>query len=405
MMNMALARIRQLSAHEVGHTIGFAHNFSASAVGRASVMDYPHPTLTLKNGQVDFSNAYATGIGAWDKVTVAYSYGDVPANVDEKQALTAILKKASDTGLYFITDSDARAPSGAHSKAHLWDNGANASKELSDLLKLREKAIANFSKDNFRDYEPYSVLEDVFVPLYFYHRYQTEAAVKSVAGIDYTYASKEDAGAIHTVVSRKEQQKALDAILKTLDPTTLAIPEAQLKLFPPRAFGYGRSRESFKSKMGVAFDALSAAETASDMTLKLLLNPDRANRLIQQKAMDSKNLGLDEVLSQLVNTTFKTTKGDAYEQELQRTIQYVTLQHMINLVASERTIPQVRAIAGAQLQDISTKLSGRTTHFEVFLLKELNDFGKNPEKFKVHPVQKIPDGSPIGSGPCSVFND
>jgi len=405
MMNMALARIRQLSAHEVGHTIGFAHNFGASALGRASVMDYPHPTLTLKNGQVDFSNAYATGIGAWDKVTVAYSYGDLPTNVDEKQALSALLKKATDSGLYFITDSDARATAGAHSKAHLWDNGANASKELSDLLKLREKAIANFSKDNFRNYEPYSVLEDVFVPLYFYHRYQTEAAVKSVGGIDYTYASKEDAGDIHTAVSRKEQQKALDAILKTLDPTTLAIPEAQLKLFPPRAFGYGRSRESFKSKMGVAFDALSAAETASDMTLKLLLNPDRANRLIQQKALDVKHLGLDEVLSQLVNTTFKITKGDAYEQELQRTIQYVTLQHIINLVASERTIPQVRAIAGAQLQNISTKISGRTTAFEVFLLKELNDFGKNPEKFKVHPVQKIPDGSPIGSGPCSVFNE
>ena len=405
MMKMALARIRQLSAHEVGHTIGFAHNFSASAVGRASVMDYPHPTLTLKNGQVDFSNAYATGIGAWDKVTVAYSYGDLAANVDEKQALSAILKKASDNGLYFITDSDARATAGAHSKAHLWDNGANASKELSNLLELRKKAISNFSKDNFRNYEPYSVLEDVFVPLYFYHRYQTEAAVKSVAGIDYTYASKEDAGDIHTVVSRKEQQNALDAILETLDPTTLAIPEAQLKLFPPRAFGYGRSRESFKSKMGVAFDALSAAETASNMTLKLLLNPERANRLIQQKAMDAKNLGLAEVLSQLVNTTFKTAKGDTYEQELQRTIQYVTLQHIINLVASDRTIPQVRAIAGAQLQDISTKIAGRTTDFEVFLLKEIKDFGKDPEKFKVHPVQKIPDGSPIGSGPCSVFND
>ncbi|MBL4663106.1 MAG: zinc-dependent metalloprotease, partial [Flavobacteriaceae bacterium] len=338
MMKMALARIRQLSAHEVGHTIGFAHNFSASAFGRASVMDYPHPTLTLKNGVVDFSNAYATGIGEWDKVTVAYSYSDRNPNLNEKSYLSGIIKKASDRGLYFITDSDARARAGGHSKAHLWDNGSNASEELFNLLKLREVAISNFSEDNFRDFEPYSVLEDVFVPLYFYHRYQTEAAVKSVAGIDYTYASKGDEDT-YQVLPRKEQQRALDAVLKTIEPSTLAIPKSQLKLFPPRAFGYGRTRESFKSKMGVAFDALGAAEAASDMTLKLLLYPERANRLIQQKAMDKHNLGLDDLLDQLVGATFSKPKGSAYEQELQRTIQFVTLQHIMNLVASKRTIP------------------------------------------------------------------
>ena len=405
MMKMALARIRQLSAHEVGHTIGFAHNFSASAVGRASVMDYPHPTLALKNGAVDFSNAYATGIGEWDKVTVAYSYSDQNPNLDEKTYLSGIIKKASDRGLHFITDRDARATAGAHSKAHLWDNGLNASEELTDLLQLREVAITNFSEDNFRDFEPYSVLEDVFVPLYFYHRYQTEAAVKSIGGVDYTYASKGDDGDTFQVLPRKEQQRALDAVLSTINPNTLVIPKAQLKLFPPRAYGYGRTRESFKSKMGVTFDALGAAETASDMTLKLLLHPERANRLIQQKAMDKDNLGLDDLLDQLVAATFSKPKGSAYEKELQRTIQFVTLQHIINLVASNRSIPQVRAIAGASLKNISVKISSGTNDYEVFLLNEIKSFGKFPEKFKVHPVQNIPDGSPIGSGPCSVFNE
>ena len=405
MMKMALARIRQLSAHEVGHTIGFTHNFAASADGRASVMDYPHPTLTVIDGAVDFSNAYATGIGDWDKHTVNYSYSDIPTGVKAELYLNSLNTIAEQKGLHFITDSDARSSAGAHGKAHLWDNGLDASEELTDLLKLREVAISNFSEDNFRTFEPNSVLEDVFVPLYFYHRYQTEAAVKSIAGMDYSYSNKGDKGDTYQILPKKTQQKALDAVLKTLNPKTLAIPEALLKLFPPRAYGYPRTRESFKSKMGVAFDALGAAETASDMTLKLLLHPQRANRLIQQKAMDNGNLGLETVLDQLVRMTFDTSEGSNYYRELQRTIQFVTLQHIINLVASEQSIPQVKAIARQALNTISTKISGRSNAYEVFLLNEINTFGKNPEKFKVMPVKKIPDGSPIGSGPCSVFNE
>ncbi|MGB1451478.1 MAG: zinc-dependent metalloprotease, partial [Marinirhabdus sp.] len=200
MLQMALARIRQLSAHEVGHTLGFAHNFAASANGRASVMDYPHPTLTLKNGEVDFSNAYATGIGAWDKVTVAYSYAGPPPNLPEKQFLDNIINGAVKKGLRYITDRDARPQGGAHPKAHLWDNGAGAAKELEDLLKLRKKAMDNFSAENIRTGEPYTVLEDVFVPLYFYHRYQTGAAVKLVGGMDYNYALKGDGQLIKQVL-------------------------------------------------------------------------------------------------------------------------------------------------------------------------------------------------------------
>ncbi|NNK10015.1 MAG: zinc-dependent metalloprotease, partial [Flavobacteriaceae bacterium] len=192
MLNMALARIRQLSAHEIGHTLGFAHNFAASTNNRASVMDYPHPYISLKNGKIDFSEAYDTGIGEWDKVTVAYSYSDFPANADEKEALNAILKQSHQQGLRYISDRDSRPMGSAHILGHLWDNGGSASSELDRLLELRGVAIENFSIDNIRSGEPNSVLEDVFVPLYFLHRYQTEAAVKSIGGLNYNYAVKGD---------------------------------------------------------------------------------------------------------------------------------------------------------------------------------------------------------------------
>jgi len=402
MLDLALARIRQLSAHEVGHTIGFAHNFAASTNNRASVMDYPHPTITLKNGNVDFSDAYATGIGDWDKVTVAYSYGNPKNNATEDVYLNSVLEGAYANGLRYITDSDARAQGGAHGTAHLWDNGKNASEELENMLQLRKKAIENFSSDNIRTGEPYSVLEDVFVPLYFYHRFQTEAAVKSIGGLDYSYAVKGYSGTIVTTLSRKEQENALESVLKTLEPDVLAIPEDKLKLFPPRAYGYGRTRESFKSDMGVAFDVLGAAATASDMTLGLLLNTERANRLIQQKAVDSKNIGLKEVLDELIAVTFASKKGSDYEKEVQQTVQFETLQHLLNLVASSKSIAQTKAITNAVINDLVIMLAKDTSVFNNQLLMEIKSFREKPENFKILSVPTIPDGSPIGSFQCFI---
>lgn len=213
----------------------------------------------------------------------AYSYADFPKGVSEKESLNSILEKASEKGLRYISDQDARPQGGAHALAHLWDNGASASAELEDMLALREVAISNFSVDNIRTDEPYTVLEDVFVPLYFFHRYQTEAAAKVVGGLDYNYAVKGDGQTTVEVVDRKIQQKALTALLKTLDAKTLAIPEDKLSLFPPRAMGYAKTRESIKGKTGVSFDPLSAAATASDMTLGLLLHPQRASSLSSKR--------------------------------------------------------------------------------------------------------------------------
>lgn len=401
MLEMALARIRQLSAHEVGHTLGFAHNFAASTNNRASVMDYPHPTLTLKGSEVDFSNAYATGIGDWDKVIVAYSYSNVPKNTSETSYLDEILEKAQKNGLRYITDSDARAQGGAHAKAHLWDNGKDASEELEAMLKLRKQAIANFSEDNIRNGEPYSVLEDVFVPLYFYHRFQTEATVKLIGGLDYNYAVKGDEQLIQQTLPKKEQEKALEAVLETLKTSTLAIPEDKLKLFPPRAYGYGRNRESLKSNNDVVFDALGAAATASDMTLELLLNPQRANRLIQQKALDPKALGLDDVLKKTTETIFSSEEKDAYRKEVQQTIQFVYLQRLMNLALHSKSIPQTKAFANEAIEDITSMLSASDT-YDNQLLREIKQFLTKPENFKQFPTPKIPDGSPIGSFECVV---
>ena len=399
MLNMALARIRQLSAHEVGHTLGFAHNFAASTNGRASVMDYPHPIVTLKKGDVDLSNAYAVGIGEWDKVTVAYSYAEFDEGTDEREELNKILENAQNDGLRFITDSDARAQGGAHAFAHLWDNGKSASDELNNVLAVRKKAIDNFSIDNIRTNEPYSVLEDVFVPLYFFHRYQAEAAAKVVGGLDYNYAVKGGNQFPVKSIDPATQKKALRSLLKTIDAETLAIPMNKLNLFTPRAYAYWRTRESFSGKTGVAFDPLSAVSTASEMTLSLLLHPQRANRMIQQKSLDASQLGLEEMLNTLINNTFKKNHKDAYLNEVQQMINVNTLQQIMNLAVSDNTFFQVKAIANKAIQNIALSLDNSAYGMQYARL--IKQFTENPKDFKIQNAPGIPDGSPIGSDICN----
>ncbi len=399
-LEMALARIRQLSAHEVGHTIGLAHNFAASTKGRSSVMDYPHPTLSLKDKKVDFTNAYDTKIGDWDKVAIAYSYGEYSG--DEDASLNKLLDDAFKNGARFITDQDARPQGSAHAYAHLWDNGANVSTELDNLLAIRKHAIANFSIDNIKTNQPYSVLEDVFVPLYFFHRYQTEGVTKVIGGLDYNYALKGDGSNIVKMVPGKTEKKALASILKTLNIEELAIPKKLLNLFPPRAFNYGRTRESFKSKTGVAFDPFGAVETASAMTLGLLLHPERVTRLVQHKSLDNSQLGLVEVLDEVIANSIQKTYKDAYYQELQNVVNYQVLNQLFHLSSNKDMYWQVNAIVNDKIDKISlllknSKKTGIQKMYHKEMIQMISNFKKNPIKFKKPQTPKIPDGSPIGS--------
>ncbi len=398
MLDLALARIRQLSAHEIGHTLGFAHNFAASTNGRASVMDYPHPQFSLNGSVIDFSNAYDTGIGPWDKVTVAYSYADFQNGQNEKDELNKILAKAQQDGLRYISDQDARPNGSAHALAHLWDNGKSASEELDAILKIREVAIANFSEDNIRTNEPYSVLEDVFVPLYFLHRYQIEAASKVIGGLDYNYKIKNDGQLSVKTVSMEAQKEALKAMLKTLEPKVLAIPQSKLSLFPPRSIGYSKTRESFKGKTGVAFDPFGVVETASSASLGLLLHHERANRLVQQKAIDDKQLGFSEVVNSLLDATVKAKLEKGYLGEIQKIVNWQVLQELMYVASNENSFPQVTETVLFEMMRLKTYLGTKATDPSAILMKtEVEAFIAKPKDYKKKvEAPPIPDGSPIG---------
>jgi hypothetical protein len=328
MKEMALARLRQLSAHEVGHTLGLAHNFAASVTNRASVMDYPHPYVAInQDGSLDFSDAYAVGAGIWDKTAIAYGYQDFPSGVDENRELEAVIQNALSQGLIFISDADARPPGGAHPLAHLWDNGSDAADELNRLMQVRKTALRRFSEKNIPIATEYAKLEEVLAPLYLAHRYQVDACAKLLGGLYYTYARRGDGQKVTEMVAPQQQRKALEALLATLSPDNLAISTDILALIPPPAFGMTRSRETFQVRTGVTLDALSAAETAAEITVAFITHPERAARLVEYHARDARLPGLTEVVSQLFETSWHRAKADSYYDEIGRVVGNVVLRN------------------------------------------------------------------------------
>ena len=356
-LDLALNRIKQLSAHEIGHTLGFAHNFAASAKNRTSVMDYPHPKLKLIDGKINYKDAYKDGIGDWDKISVAYSYSDFPESIEEDKALQSILKTSIKEGHKFISDYDARPIGGAHPSAHLWDNGDNAVNELRNILKIRKIALDNFYINHIKENETVSLLEDRLVPIYLLHRYQVEAVSKIIAGQEYSYAVKTDGNVPKTtIVNKSFQKEALDLILLTLKPINLSLPNRLLDLFPARSYGFSRNRESFDSQTGPTFDYLGISNVLSDKILQLLFHPNRASRLVQQKALDESHFSLFEMIDEIFESTIKNIPSDSYNRELQNIVNFNVLKNLMSLGASDYVYPQVKAIVYEKLLEIRSWL-------------------------------------------------
>jgi hypothetical protein len=406
MEQVVLARLRQLAAHEVGHTLGLQHNFAASTTNRASVMDYPAPLVKLDaDGIPDISDSYAKGIGEWDKVTIAYGYQDFPAGTDEPAALDKILADAFKRGLVYLTDQDARPASASSSVAHLWDNGANVIDGLAQVMKVRAAAMNRFGENNIREGAPMATLEDVLVPLYMYHRYQVEAAAKLVGGEDYTFSLRGKGDRNPQIIAPEEQRRALVATLDTLKSENLALPESLLRLIPPRPPGYPRTREDFRIRTSPTFDALAPAEAIANHVCDFLLNQERAARLVEFHARDPRNPGLDEVLDKILEATWKAPVGMGYHAEIRRTVNMVVLNDLMALAAGERASNQVRAIAEYRLDILKNWLRQQPDltrdenqkAFLIYAANQIKRFQDDPKKMNLTKPNDPPDGQPIGT--------
>ena len=348
----ALQRMRQLSAHEVGHTLGLGHNYYNSDAGRISVMDYPHPLVTLRpDGTLDHSQVYADGIGDWDKVAIEYGYRDFPEGTNEAPALQQILDRAWARDVRYMTNQDV----GASARVDQWANGTDAGAELTRMLEVRRVALSRFGENAIKRGMPMAQMEEVLVPLYLHHRYQVESAASTLGGMHYIYALRGDGREPVRMASAAEQNGALRSLMSALTPAALALPDAIVKKIPPRPAGYGRTRELFPRYTGQMFDAVTPAIVAAQHVVGTILTSDRAARLVEQKALDPSLPGLEEVIDALNAASFNATVRNPYEAEVKRAVERVVVDELIDLAGSA-PMSQVRAIATLHLQRRASEL-------------------------------------------------
>jgi uncharacterized protein DUF4953/uncharacterized protein DUF5117 len=396
----AIARIRQLAAHEVGHTLGLGHEYYNSTRGRISVMDYPHPLEKLNaDGTIDLSDAYAVGIGEWDKVAITYGYAEFPKGTDEAAALRKILDDAWKQDLVYMTNQDTDATP----KSDQWNNGSglDMAAELNRIMKVRRAALDRFDETVIRKDAPMATMEEALVPLYMYHRYAVEAAASAVGGQDYIYAFRGDGRTPTRWVPAAQQKAALDALAATLKPSELALPKNALDKIPPRPSGWGMHRELFARYTGDAFDPISPAAIAADVTIGFTLQPDRAARMVAQHALDPSLPGLTDVINALRTATVKAPVANPYEQEIRRATSRALVERLMWL-AGGAPMPQVRAEATAALTEISRMglPAASDSAAGQLMVADIKRFLERPlEPIRTPATFDAPPGAPIGDAP------
>ena len=405
MLRMSLARIRQLAAHEVGHTLGLGHNMAASTQDRASVMDYPHPLIRFnEDGSLDLSDAYGIGIGEWDKRAIIYGYQDFAAGTDANAARDEIMADTIESGLLFVNDADSRGIGTAHPAGNLWDNGADSIEELNHLLRVREYALSRFSANNIRPGRPMATLEEVLVPIYLLHRFQLHAVGKLIGGHDFSYAMRGDGQDTTTPVAADRQRAAIAALMHTLDPAVLRIPDNVLKLIPPRPPGFQKSRETFPTDTGKTFEQIGAAQSAATLTLEVLLEPTRAARMISSGARNG-TPGFGELTGELLQATWLAPHREGIEAEIQRSTNNVVLEGLMRLVVNGEIDAQVRALALNAVIDLESWMYGRLpsegdsnwrAHY-AFALLQLERMREDPASIELIEPVTTPPGEPIGT--------
>ena len=394
----ALARIRQLSAHEVGHTLGLVHNYYDSRLGRISVMDYPHPLVTLGDaGQLDYSEVYDVDIGEWDKVAIVYGYSEFPEGADEAAELERILDEAWEEDVILFTNQDISI----HARADQWSNGVDAAAELERMMDVRRHSLDRFGEGAIRAGRPIVTVEEALVPLYMHHRYQVDAAASLLGGLEYVYAFRGDGRTPVKRVAGEAQRAALGALARTMRPAELEIPAGVLELLPPRPPGFGRSRETFPRYTGPAFDAVTPAVVATDHTVSRVLEPSRAARLVQQHALDPSLPGLAEVLTALVDAVRPEPNETLYRTEL-RLAAYRVLVDRIMALADGASMPHVRALATRKLVDLRAEMAAnpppeRDAAFVQLVDRDIERFLEKPSApYEMPGTPNAPPGAPIG---------
>lgn len=406
---MAMQRIKHLSAHEIGHTLGFSHNFAASPKDRASVLDYPYPRFSMKaDGTVDISDAYTNEIGSWDIRSVMWAYTEFKKGADENAELDKIMAETLKQGFAYIPGIGGNA----HPESGQWEDGKNTIDQMTNLLKIRRKVLDEFSEKVITKDAPMSTMEEALVPIYLLHRYQIEAVAASLGGLYFTHAVKNDGQMPTKMVDPAEQWRAFESLMSTVTPEALALPDGLISKIPPRPSGYATTVENFSGYTGVTFDPVAAAESAASTTMSYMFAPERAARLIEYNARDSKQPGFFAVVDKVFDKTWKAPMPAGYKGQLQAMVNNQVVKNLLQLAATSNTSEIVRGQALLKIDELKDYLTSKMSSAEpalkanmMFALSQIEAFKVEPNKFQPPSPVDMPPGAPIGMPEMDFLND
>jgi len=400
-----LARIRQVTAHEIGHTIGMAHNYIASTYDRGSVMDYPAPRVRLSAaGEIDLSAAYDRGPGEYDVWAIRWAYGIFP-QATERDSLDAIVREGLRKGYLFLADGDARPDFASDPRTNLWDDAATELEFLRHQGDVRRVAMRRFGLGNLRAGEPVALLQERFAPLYFFHRFAINSATKAIGGMEYSNAVVGDGQQATRTVSAARQRQALAALVAALQPAELAIPDSVLTLLAPRAFGFGGAPvELFGTRTRPTFDELGAARTLAQMVVDGILQRERAARLVQQSVYGDRPLTLAETIDALIDGTWGgAAPASAKLSAVRRVTQRAVADRLLLLAADSNAAPEVRAMAEYKINELipRARTQARAGSVEqrahyASLVTDLTRWIERRELPALSPALRPPPGDPFG---------
>ena len=397
-VEMALDRVRQLSAHEVGHTLGFPHNYMASAYGRESVMDYPAPYVDIDGqGNLDLSNAYVQRIGEYDKLSVNWLYRQFPEGTDVPAALDEIAREGVEAGWIYMGHNNNNFIGAGHQYASVWDNGSNLVDHLKHEIRVRNIGLERFGSDVIREGEPLSTLEYVLLPLYMHHRFQLRSAAQSLGGADYRYALKGDGQTPITIIPGEEQRDALETILSAMTVDFLTIPERILEMLPPAAYR-SDDGEDFPGNTQLLFDPLGAVEAAAAFTVGEIFHPARMARLVNYGSMGDYP-DLEEVADRVLEATWGVAPpADDYRRRVLHVIQRTTVDAMMREGGSAGNPAEVRAVLAHRLDDLATRMEGmaQPTPHQRLVAEDIRRWQARMENTVPGPNLELPAGDPIG---------
>ncbi|MEO7966571.1 MAG: zinc-dependent metalloprotease, partial [Gemmatimonadaceae bacterium] len=398
-----LGRVRQVTAHEIGHTLGMAHNYIASTDERSSVMDYPAPRIRLDSrGEIDLSNAYAMGPGPFDVFAVHWGYGIFPA-ASEADSLAAIVKDGLQKKMLFMSDADARPDFASDPRNNLWDDAESATAFLKHQMDVRRVAMKRFGERNIRAGEPIGTLQERFVPLYMFHRWGINSSVKAIGGLEYSYAVKGDGQQATRPVSSAMQREALGLLLQSISPTELAIPDSVVTLLAPRPFGWSGSVELFESRVRPGFDELETARSLAQYVIDGMLQRDRAARLVQLSWRQTNALTLGETIAALRKATLDARATTRRDSALVRVTSRALIDRLLMLAADNNASPDARAGAEQSLREIAAVARTRQVAgplearaHQASLAADIGRWFDHGELPKTTVALRAPPGDPFG---------